>query len=378
MIVKQMIKEEWRMHSTLFKGRNFATFPLIMLGLSYLMSYAVLEYSVLGMSTLSNIYQVLGAFVGLSVGAMGFSSKAMVDNVMGATNFLVYSSRTLPVSGRKLLAAFIVKDLIYYTALFIAPVSIGLVAAAGLSALTIAGLMIGWFFVGLMVALIFARTSIKMPGVGLNYGKWMNPLSQKSVLDVWRSAGGIVKIVFSFGVLTGFYWTIALYFPSASAFLKNPLLSYSVLAGTISLTIYNWLNRFDSVEKYKHLPIDREKLLKSKQIAFLAMSTATTTLFLLISFVFYSSNLVLALGTALATQLYTLGIASYLTGLEPNSRLFDSKIFMEYLVANSIFVMPLLVLSALYTPGIWHYYIGLLVLTAAAGVIMAGLSVRRF
>lgn len=355
------------MHSTLFSGRSFAAFPILIFAFSFIGAAAVLGYSTLDLSAISTVFQILGVFVGLSVGAMGFSSRDAMKNILGPTNFLVYSSRTLPVSQRKLLASFLIKDLIYYTFLFLAPVSLGLLAAAGLPALPVMVLMVFWFFAGIIAALTLSRTSIRFPAPGLNYGSWMNPLSQKSILDVWRSTGGIIKILFSFGVLTGFYWIVVLYFPLARSFLNNPLLSYSVLAGTISLTVYNWLNRFDSVEEYEYLPIDSELLLEAKQHAFLALSTVLILVSLGTSYYFYRGDLILSFGTAMATQLYTLGIASYLTGLEPNSRLFDSLTFLKYLLANSLLVMPLLVLSIIYNSSLTVHYVVVMLVTALAG-----------
>jgi hypothetical protein len=374
MILKRMIQEEWRMHSTIFRGRSFAFFPVMVFIFSLAGSYSVLNYSTLGAESLSFFYSALAGFVGLSVGSLGFSSKDAVKNVLGPTNFLVYSSRTLPVPERRLLAAFLLKDLIYYSFLFLLPITAGFILLSGASGLVLLLEVFAWFSTGVLFAVILTRGSIHLPTPGIKYSNKMAPLAEKSFLDLWRSSGGLLKILFSFIVLAGFYWTIALYFPFAEPFMQNPLLSFSVLAGTISLTVYNWLNRFDSLESYEYLPVNSDRLLEAKQEAFLKISAALITLSILISFIFYHGNLPLAIGTGFATMLYTVGIAKSLTGLKPNERLFDTFVFLKYLLANSLFVMPLLILSVFYSGEIFWYYIGMMLSTATAGYMLSKLN----
>lgn len=371
MIVKQMIEEEWRMHSRLFSGRSFAAFPFMIFTFAFLGSYAALNYSTLGLNALNNALSGLGFFIGLAVGSVGFSSKDMVKNVLGSTNYIVYSSRTLPLSKNRLLAAFIAKDLVYYSLLFLLPILIGASTASG----TVVGVPLFFYFIGgLTISFVMARTSLNLPIGRVRYNRRLKPLTMKSMLDVWRSSGGIIKVFFSLGVLTLFYWTVALHFPFANPLMSNPLLSYSVLLGTVSLTVYNWLNRFDSPDDYLYLSVSRKHLLEAKQEAYLYFSLGLTTLFLLISMYLYPGNIGLAFSSMVATQLYTLGVASYLTGLEPNTRLFDTAVFMRYLAANSLLVMPLLVLSIFYTQGLVREYVALLLSTSVVGVVLAKIS----
>jgi hypothetical protein len=370
MILRRMLKEEWRMHSEIFGGRSFAGFPVTVFILSLITTFGVSNYSVIPLESFKFFFYALAGFVGLSVGSLGFSSKDALKNVLGPTNFIVYSSRTLPVSRKTLLSVFILKDLIYYSLLFLIPVSLGYIIFAGFSSIYLFFEMLTLFSAGVITALIIARVSLQAPKIGISYNGKMSPLAEKSFLDLWRSSGGLIKILFSFIVLAGFYWIVALYFPFAEPFLQNPLLSFSVLAGTISLTVYNWLNRFDSVEEYRYLPINSEKLLEAKQEAFLEISTVMILSSLLVSFIVYRGYLILSIGTGMATMLYTLGIAKKLTGLKPNERLFNTVVFTKYLVANSVFVMPLLILSVFYTPELIWYYSSMMLTTGLAGFIL--------
>ncbi|MFB6147782.1 MAG: hypothetical protein ABEJ66_02760 [Candidatus Nanohaloarchaea archaeon] len=340
------------MHSEIFSGRSFAAFPLAVFLLAFTGTWTVLRFSTLMFPAVRDALLFFGFFTGLAVGSIGFSSRDAVKNVLGPTNFLVYSSRTLPVSGRKLLGAFLVKDLVYYTALFLLPVSLGASLASG--QLLGPGMAVS-FLAGLISAVVMARLSLRAPGRHVSYSGRPSPLTSKTLSDLSRSAGGLFKVFFSMLVLSGLYWTAVSYFPATSGLLRNPVLSFSVLLGLVSLSVYNWVNRFDSVEDYLHLPVNRDELLDSKQETFLLVSVPMATLLLAGAIITTGATLTsasLSLLAAVSVLLFTAGLASRLTGLQPNSRLFDVKIFTEYLVLNSIVTLPLLGFSILFRPGL--------------------------
>lgn len=363
-----MIKEEWRMHSTLYRGRSFAMFPLVIFALSFSTTYIVANFSTLNISVLGSALEGIAFFVGLSVGSLGFSSRDAMKNVLGPMNLLVYSSRTLPISQSRLLLDFIIKDIIYYTLLFLAPLALGVVIPGGSTLLMSAALTVPLFLTGILLSLVIARTSLKLPTRRiLNYTRLarLKPLTAKSVLDVSRSSGGLLKILFSFTILFLFYWFAVLYFPIKELFITQPILSFSVIVGVINLSVYNWINRFDSLEDYQFLPVDRNNLLSSKKRAFVLISFPLGTAFIALSHALYQGQIILPVLTGAITSFYTLAIASRLTGLNPNEKLFSSRIFTKYLLANSLVTIPLLLLSINYQ-GSWIYPTALLVVLAAS------------
>jgi hypothetical protein len=375
-----MLKEEWRMHSELFHGSSFAMFPVMVFFISLTGSYALIELSTLGVNVLSQILGFLGVFMGLSVGAIGFWSRDAMKNVLGPANLLIYSSRTLPVSKTKLLVSFLLMDTVYYTAFFLLPLSAGAFLISGFTVFSGIGLLFGGFIAGLLASLVLTSVSTKLPSHRFAYKNRFGPLVDKTVIDVMRSTGGIMKIIFSLTVLTGLYWFLVLYFPFASQFLQNPVISFGVLIGTVSLTVYNWINRFDDAEEYLYLPVNSDMLLEAKQKAFLLVSIPLTSLFLVLAFLFYPVSYLdaaLAILASLSTQIYTVGLGSYLTGLKPNYRLFDSKAFMKYLVANSVFVLPLLMISLFINKGLYIHFFGLLSLTMVAGIFLTKIADSR-
>jgi len=346
-----MLKEEWRMHSDIYSAGNFASFPLLVFLLTAVFSYVTLEYSTLEPSFIENSVKAVFIFVGLAVGSVGFSSRSAIKNVLGPVNLLVYSSRTLPLSKNRLILEYALKDLLYYLGIIIFPVAGGVILVSGLSALP--GLMMasGLFMFSMMVSIAFARFSSGLKVLPrFSYGsKRTLPLTSKSILDLERSAGGLFKLLFSFGIVTGFYWFVVLNFPVTQGLMNSPLLSFGMIAGILSLTVYNWFNRFDDIGDYTYLPINEQELLKSKIEAFLSISIPLITLSVFVGHVFYPADLFVSLLAAVATTMYGLAIVVRLMRLKPNERFFDTFVFTKFCLANSLVVVPLLVFSVFYT-----------------------------
>lgn len=362
-LIREMIKEEWRTHSTLYKGRNFAFFPVMMFLITFAFAYATTNYSTLGPEPVGTAITIISAFLGLAVGNLGFSSRDAMKNVLGDTNFLVYSSRTLPVSKKTLLTDFIIKDLIYYTVMFLLPIALGGLLGTGYQIFSNIALILPLFTAGIIASFILARVSIERPSLSiLNFERIerLEPMADKSLIDLLRSSGGIMKVLFSLGLLTAFYWYVVLYFPVTQVLLNNPLISYSVMIGLLNLTVYNWLNRFDSLGDYLHLPLDKRRILTGKEEAYMAVSIPLTVALISISYLFYPQHYFIALATGIAMTLYNLAVAIYTTGIEPNTKLFDTWVFIKYMMLQNIVAAPLLVLSVVYSIQIQWIYMGIL------------------
>ncbi|MFC6732866.1 MULTISPECIES: hypothetical protein [unclassified Haladaptatus] len=163
----RMVKEEWRLHSRLFGSKRFALFPLfiaLVCGVSY-------WFLTLTGTTLDGIALGLHAvvfFLGLQVGTIGFVGRDALKNLLGDLTLLVFSARTLPLSQRRLLATFLVKDLVYYAFLYLAPVVLAYAPFAlqvGHSPLRV---LLLWVTVaevfGIGVALSFAAAAVATRG----------------------------------------------------------------------------------------------------------------------------------------------------------------------------------------------------------------------
>ncbi|EHK02295.1 hypothetical protein HRED_04884 [Candidatus Haloredivivus sp. G17] len=130
--------------------------------LTYLGARLVTNFSTAPITDLGLLISAFGFFTGLAAGSIGFSSNDAAKNVLGDDNFIIFSSRTLPVRKSRLVLDFIVKDLAFYTGLYLLPVA----SAATLASTELAiysAYMMGLFLVGLTLSLIAANSAVKIP-----------------------------------------------------------------------------------------------------------------------------------------------------------------------------------------------------------------------
>lgn len=362
------------MHSRLYSGRSFATFPGMVFLLTFGFGLVIARFSTLEPSTVLETLPGFALFLGLAVGSVGFSSRGASRGVLGDYTLTIHSSKTLPVDGKRLLAEFVVKDLLYYTAFFLSPVALGFSITSGFS------IAVLWmpvtFLLGIGFSFALARSSLELPNwFRPSYAVIGEPLVEKTELDLERSAGGLLKLLFSYGVLAGFYWFLVLNFPLASYFLENPLLSFSVLIGTITISSYNWLNRFDSLEEYTHMPVTSRELLDAKQKAFTRLNLPIIALMAFAPFVVYGGDVLLALVVSFSISTYTMGAASLVLGLEPNTRIYSTWHFSRLILAVAGATIPLLLATIAGFP--WYILLLLSGFTAVSGLAMSHWALEK-
>jgi hypothetical protein len=134
----EMLREEWRMHANLFGGVRFAAFPLFVLALG---GGAVWLLTTTAVATIDSLVVGVHALVfafGLQTGTTGFLGRDAMRDLLGDMTLIIFTARTLPVSQRRLLAVFLLKDAIYYSVLFLLPMALAFAPAvtAGLLAPT--------------------------------------------------------------------------------------------------------------------------------------------------------------------------------------------------------------------------------------------------
>jgi hypothetical protein len=123
----EMIKEEWRIHSTLFGSLMFSLFPLLILALSFGISllYPMISGSI-GINDFWLIFHYFFLIFGVIVGGFGLLGKEFMNRRFGQESLVAYSSRSLPVSEWSIFLNFFFKDLLYYFFLWILPIFLGL------------------------------------------------------------------------------------------------------------------------------------------------------------------------------------------------------------------------------------------------------------
>ena len=153
-----MVREEWRLHASLFGGRRFAAFPVLVALLTAGAVFALTRTGTAVDATVAGVHALVFAF-GLHTGSIGLVGRDAMENLLGDVNLLVFSARTLPVSRRRLLAHFLLKDVAYYSALFLLPVAVAFVPAVADGSLAASRVPLLWlsttatFALGLVVTL---------------------------------------------------------------------------------------------------------------------------------------------------------------------------------------------------------------------------------
>ncbi len=128
--------EEYRSHARLFGGRRFALFPAFVA----LVAAASATFFALAATDTGTIVAGLHAVVavlGLQVGTVGLEGRDALEDLFGERTLLLFASWTLPIEPKRVLVAFLLKDVLYYGVLFLLPLSVGLVPLAVLGELSV-------------------------------------------------------------------------------------------------------------------------------------------------------------------------------------------------------------------------------------------------
>jgi hypothetical protein len=162
----EMLREEWRLHSRLFRGSHFSLFPVL---ICLLVGGAAKLLAVTGTAP-ETVFAGLHALVfvfGLHTGSLGFVGRDALRNLIGDVTLLVFSARTLPLSQQRLLGLFVVKDGLYYSVLFLLPFALGTVLAVhGLANPVLAATTVSLLWTTLTLLFLFGMgTTIAVLGL---------------------------------------------------------------------------------------------------------------------------------------------------------------------------------------------------------------------
>lgn len=162
-----MLREEWRLHTYLFGGRRFAAFPLFIALLSAGTVEALTFTGADFGAVVAGFHALVFAF-GLHTGSIGLVGRDAQRNVLPTGTLIVFSARTLPLSLRRLIGLFLVKDAVYYAVLFLLPLTAGTAPAVVSGDLALASIPVLWlsttatFVVGVTVT--FAGVALSTRG----------------------------------------------------------------------------------------------------------------------------------------------------------------------------------------------------------------------
>ncbi|WP_083860447.1 hypothetical protein [Natrialba hulunbeirensis] len=160
-----LLREEWRLHTQLFGGERFLTFPLLIAVLAAGATVALVETGTAASTVVLGLH-VLALGFGLYSGTAGFAGSSMLENVFGGLSLVLGTAATLPLSRRRLLGIFLVKDALFYAIVFVLPMATAAIPLGGVSATTPVDVATLWLSLSLVfaagmtvtVALIALRT----------------------------------------------------------------------------------------------------------------------------------------------------------------------------------------------------------------------------
>jgi len=433
-LFKWFLKEEWRLFTSLFGEKRFISFPIVIFVLSLILGAAAPILNA-GIESISIVYFSMIVLFGLQTGSIGFDARDSIKNLLGDTSRILFASKTLPIKKRTLISLFLLKDALFYSFIFLAPITIGaivglfvspiesgtLVNSVSLSMIPILyissiisfifGVSIGFsittirlerisgiiIFASILSSIIVMNSynllsldalasisllkwligmsiaTISFIGIGLiqfgnsdniskksrfnnHYNKMskiINPKNNyttivlKNLIDIQRSAGGFLKVIFSTGVIV-FTSFILIYFMSTFFGLSpKPEFIYGGLFSLIAYPIYAIGFRYDSLDSYSTLPISRADVYKSKLLLFTVIGIPLSIIFYT-PFVLTDTGITSYLqGAIVLTGLmyYQFGLLMYLARDNPTEFLFNGFLFAIYSIGTLIFIIPILIIG---------------------------------
>lgn len=171
-IFTAMLKEEWRVHSTLFGSAGFALFPLLLVAFAFAGALLWPFFSdVLPAQTAVILIHSCYLLAGASVGGFGLFGREVMNRRFGQASMIAYSSRSLPVSEQSILLNFFLKDTVYYLVFWVFPFVAGLAFAAPwiglpiMSVMRMLGTLSLSFLIGLSFVFLLSTIYVHSPRI---------------------------------------------------------------------------------------------------------------------------------------------------------------------------------------------------------------------
>jgi hypothetical protein len=133
-----MVKEEWRVHSTMFGSLSFALFPVMIFGIAFMGSFLIpLMRTTLPAGNLTLMVHANYLMLGIMVGGFGLLGNEVMNRRFGQASLLAYSSRSLPLSEKFIFLNFVIKDTVYYFFLWVLPFGFWYILASPFTGVTL-------------------------------------------------------------------------------------------------------------------------------------------------------------------------------------------------------------------------------------------------
>lgn len=113
------------MYLQLFGNKRIYIFPIVLLifGIGFGLSVTVFNVQ---LTTMSIAYFAIVILFGIQTGSIGFEAEDAISNLLGDSSRILFSSTYLPISQKRLVGVFVLKDILFYTVVIMLPVVIGI------------------------------------------------------------------------------------------------------------------------------------------------------------------------------------------------------------------------------------------------------------
>ncbi len=166
-----MLKEEFRFHASHSNRYIFLSFPLIVCIFSF--AFAVSSeriFQEISQDRMLRLVHISITLYGMSVGAFAFMGMQMVERRFGRRNFLVAMPSLLPISYKKTFFGLYLRDVIFYLALLILPLILGLVLSVPITHFSL--ISIGFLFVAVLLSFLIGMSiSFLMSAIYVRFAK---------------------------------------------------------------------------------------------------------------------------------------------------------------------------------------------------------------
>ena len=154
-----MLKEEWRVHSTMFGSLSFALFPVMIFGIAFMGAFLTpLMRTTMPSGNLTLIIHGSFLMLGIMVGGFGLLGNEVMNRRFGQASFLAYSARSLPLSEQFIFLNFVIKDTVYYFFLWVFPFGLGYILASPFTGVSLAVALL--LLLTLTLAFLFGLCSV--------------------------------------------------------------------------------------------------------------------------------------------------------------------------------------------------------------------------
>jgi hypothetical protein len=187
-----MVREEWRMPSTMFGSLSFALFPVMIFGIAFMGSFLIpLMRTTLPAGNLTLIVHANYLMLGIMVGGFGLLGNEVMNRRFGQASLLSYSARSLPLSESFIFTNFVVKDTVYYFFLWVFPFGFGYILASPFTGVPLAAALL--LLLTLSLSFLFGLCGVF----------FLSTVYARSHAALWFVLLGLIAVVGGLSLMTG-------------------------------------------------------------------------------------------------------------------------------------------------------------------------------